>query len=68
MHGVGHLNGARDTTELTVAFNPDYFAAGVEACTGDAITLNTENALKPAIVRGVGQDDYLYLLMPVRVP
>jgi DNA polymerase III sliding clamp (beta) subunit (PCNA family) len=24
--------------------------------------------LKPAVVRGVGNDDYLYLLMPVRVP
>lgn len=62
------LDAQYEGTELTVAFNPDYFAAGVEACTGDAITLNTENALKPAIVRGVGQDDYLYLLMPVRVP
>lgn len=62
------LDAQYEGTELTVAFNPDYLAAGVEACTGDAITLNTENALKPAIVRGVGQDDYLYLLMPVRVP
>lgn len=54
--------------ELTVAFNPDYFAAGVEACIGDSITLSTLDALKPAVVRGVGIDDYLYLLMPVRVP
>jgi len=55
-------------TELTVAFNPDYFASGVEACSGEAITLSTLDALKPAVVRGVGSDDYLYLLMPVRVP
>ena len=55
-------------TDLTVAFNPDYFAAGVEACIGDSITLSTLDALKPAVVRGVGIDDYLYLLMPVRVP
>ena len=55
-------------SELTVAFNPDYFAAGVEACIGDSITLSTLDALKPAVVRGVGIDDYLYLLMPVRVP
>ena len=51
-----------------MAFNPDYFAAGVEACIGDSITLSTLDALKPAVVRGVGIDDYLYLLMPVRVP
>jgi DNA polymerase-3 subunit beta len=54
--------------ELTVAFNPDYLAAGVEACNGDSVTLSTLDALKPAVVRGVGLDDYLYLLMPVRVP
>ena len=55
-------------SELTVAFNPDYLASGIEACNGDSVTLNTLDALKPAVVRGVGNDDYLYLLMPVRVP
>ncbi|MBK5330916.1 MAG: DNA polymerase III subunit beta [Ilumatobacteraceae bacterium] len=55
-------------TELTVAFNPEYFASGVEACSSDSITLSTLDSLKPAVVRGVGNDDYLYLLMPVRVP
>jgi DNA polymerase-3 subunit beta len=55
-------------TDLTVAFNPDYLAAGVEACSGDHVTLSTVDALKPAVVRGDGHADYLYLLMPVRVP
>lgn len=55
-------------SDLTVAFNPDYLMAGIEACQGDAVTLSTLDALKPAVVRGVGIDDYLYLLMPVRVP
>jgi DNA polymerase III subunit beta len=55
-------------TELTVAFNPDYLMAGIEACSGDQVTLSTVDALKPAVVRGAGNDEYLYLLMPVRVP
>jgi DNA polymerase-3 subunit beta len=54
-------------TELTVAFNPEYLAAGVEACTGDHVVLSTNDALKPAIVRGKDNAGYLYLLMPVRV-
>ncbi len=62
------LDASYQGNELTVAFNPDYLAAGVEACTGDEVTLSTQDALKPAVVRGVGVDDYLYLLMPVRVP
>jgi DNA polymerase-3 subunit beta len=54
--------------DLTVAFNPDYLMAGVEACIGEKVTLSTVDALKPAVVRGTGIEDYLYLLMPVRVP
>lgn len=62
------LDATYEGTDLTVAFNPEYFASGVEACSSDSITLSTLDALKPAVVRGVGDDDYLYLLMPVRVP
>jgi DNA polymerase III subunit beta len=62
------LDATYEGTELTVAFNPEYFASGVEACSSDSITLSTLDSLKPAVVRGVGDDDYLYLLMPVRVP
>ena len=62
------LDATAQGTDLTVAFNPDYLAAGVEAVGSDQITLSTIDALKPAVVRGVGSDDYLYLLMPVRVP
>ena len=62
------LDATYEGTDLVVAFNPDYFAAGVEACSAESVTLSTLDALKPAVVRGVGHDDYLYLLMPVRVP
>lgn len=62
------LDATAEGADLTVAFNPDYLAAGVEAVGADQITLSTIDALKPAVVRGVGRDDYLYLLMPVRVP
>lgn len=54
-------------TDLTVAFNPDYLLDGLEATPGEEIRLDTVDALKPAILRGVGDDNFLYLLMPVRV-
>ena len=62
------IDATYDGTEMTVAFNPDYLAAGVEAVEGDEVTLSTLDPMKPAVLRGVGHDDYLYLLMPVRVP
>lgn len=54
--------------EMTVAFNPDYLAQGVEAVSGEEIAIDTLDALKPAVVRPSDGLDYLYLLMPVRVP
>jgi DNA polymerase-3 subunit beta len=53
--------------EMTVAFNPNYLIDGVEAITGDDVALDTLDALKPATLRPTDSDEYLYLLMPVRV-
>lgn len=62
------IDATYDGAEMTVAFNPDYLAAGVEAVEGDEVLLSTIDPMKPAILRGQGHDEYLYLLMPVRVP
>ena len=68
---VGQGSESLDATyvgeDLTVAFNPDYLLAGIEAAVGDEVTLATIDSLKPAVVRTPASDDYLYLLMPVRV-
>lgn len=65
--GSESLDATYQGEELTVAFNPDYLVAGVEAASGEEITLATIDSLKPAVIRTPGSDDYLYLLMPVRV-
>lgn len=54
-------------TELVVAFNPDYLIEGVEAVAGDEVVIESTDALKPATCRSTDADDFLYLLMPVRV-
>jgi DNA polymerase III subunit beta len=53
--------------EMTIAFNPNYLIDGVDAVAGDEVTLDTLDALKPATLRPTEGDEYLYLLMPVRV-
>jgi len=53
--------------EMTVAFNPGYLMEGVEAVAGDEILLETLDALRPAVIRSVEGEEYMYLLMPVRV-
>jgi DNA polymerase-3 subunit beta len=53
--------------EMTVAFNPAYLLDGLEAISTDEVTLDTSDPLKPATIRPLDDDEYLYLLMPVRV-
>jgi DNA polymerase-3 subunit beta len=61
------LDAKYEGAELTVAFNPEFLIDGIEATTGDEVSLETTDALKPATVRSTEGSDYLYLLMPVRV-
>ena len=61
------LDAKYEGTELTVAFNPEYLLEGVEVTPGDEVTLETVDALKPAVVRSAEHPEFLYLLMPVRV-
>jgi DNA polymerase-3 subunit beta len=61
------LDAKYEGTDLTVAFNPEYLLAGIEASTGDEVTLGTIDALKPALLGSIDTADFLYLLMPVRV-
>ncbi|MBW3611616.1 MAG: DNA polymerase III subunit beta [Actinomycetota bacterium] len=61
------LDAKYEGAEMGISFNPEYLVDGVEAVAGDEVTLETLDGLKPAVVRAVGRDDYLYLLMPIRV-
>ncbi len=65
---VEEVDAKYEGSEMTVAFNPTYLIEGVEVVGGDEIALDTLDALKPATLRPVGSEDYLYLLMPVRIP
>lgn len=66
--GEEEIDATYEGAEMTVAFNPDFLASGLDALEGDEVTLATIDPMKPAVLRGVGHPDYLYLLMPVRVP
>lgn len=61
------VEGTFEGTELTVGFNPDYLLDGIEVAPGDEVALETTDANKPAVLRATGRDDFLYLLMPVRI-
>lgn len=53
--------------DLSIAFNPSYLIDGIEAVLSDEVVIETAEPSRPATVRAAEQDDYRYLLMPVRV-
>lgn len=60
--------------DITVAFNPTYLSEGLHAFGSDYVRFSFTAPPKPAVlsaqaeVDGEDQDDYRYLLMPVRLP
>jgi DNA polymerase III subunit beta len=66
-YAVERVDGVFVGDELTVAFNPTYLLDGVEAIRSDTLVIEVIDSSKPATVRGLAEDDYRYLLMPVRV-
>lgn len=64
---VEEVDAKYEGAEMTIAFNPQYLAEGVEAVMGDEVVLETIDALKPATLKPTDKADYIYLLMPVRV-
>jgi DNA polymerase-3 subunit beta len=62
-----HLTGDYEGEEFTIAFNTRYLTEGVSAIDADTVVLETIDALKPGLLHGKGDEDFRYLLMPVRL-
>jgi DNA polymerase-3 subunit beta len=62
-----NVDGDYQGEELTIAFNPSFLIDGIEAVIGDEVVLEMSDAVRPAMVHGVEDVRFRYLLMPVRV-
>ena len=62
-----HVEAEYSGEEMTIAFNSRYLNDGVGAIDAESVILDVMDPLKPGVLRGEGSDDYLYLLMPVRL-
>ncbi len=60
------INASYEGDELEISFNAQYLHDGVEALDCEEIVLLTADKLKPALLRAPDQDDFLYVLMPLR--
>ena len=62
-----HIDGEYEGDEITIAFNPRYLSDGVNAIADEKVHIDVIDALKPGLLRGASSNDFLYLLMPVRL-
>jgi DNA polymerase-3 subunit beta len=54
-------------TDLTVAFNSQFLLDGIDAAASDEVVIESIDPLKPAVMKATDSNDFLYLLMPVRI-
>ncbi len=62
-----HVEGEYNGEEMTIAFNSRYLNDGVTAVEEEMVVLDVLDPLKPGVIRGGESEDFLYLLMPVRL-
>ncbi|MEG2200597.1 MAG: DNA polymerase III subunit beta [Raoultibacter sp.] len=53
--------------DVEIAFNFAYMLDGVGAIGTDTVFLETQSALKPGILKAAESENFLYLIMPVRI-
>lgn len=65
--GASEFDGEYSGDAMRVAFNPAYLENGVDAVGTDTVRLELSDAQRPVLVRGPGAEEFVYLLMPIRV-
>jgi DNA polymerase-3 subunit beta len=53
--------------DVDIAFNHAFLVDGLASVSTENVRLEVQNAMKPGLLKAVGDDDFLYLLMPVRL-
>ena len=53
--------------DTEIAFNHAFLLDGLNSVTADTIRIELQSALKPGLIKTSGDEDFIYLLMPVRL-
>jgi DNA polymerase-3 subunit beta len=52
---------------LEIGFNPDFLKEGIESVTGEELVLRLISPLRPGLLQPVDNEDFRYLVMPIRL-
>ena len=54
-------------SDIEIGFNSGYVIEGLAAMESNEATIEIQSSLKPGILKGSPEENYLYLIMPVRL-
>jgi DNA polymerase-3 subunit beta len=52
---------------LEIGFNAEFLRDGIESVDGETIRMRLISPLRPCVLQSEGSDDFLYLIMPIRL-
>jgi DNA polymerase-3 subunit beta len=58
---------AFDGEPLEIGFNPEFLREGIESVAGDEVLLRLISPLRPGLLQPVDNEDFRYLVMPIRL-
>ncbi len=58
---------AFDGEALEIGFNPEFLKEGIESVEGDEVVLRLISPLRPGLLQPVDNEDFRYLVMPIRL-
>ena len=53
--------------DMVIAFNGKYLSDFLKVIDEDFVTINLNTAIDPCVIKPVGEDEFLYLVLPVRI-
>lgn len=61
------VDGVVDGEHLTIAFNGKYVMDALSVLTSKEVVMEFIHPTSPALIRGIEENDYLYVIMPVKI-
>ena len=52
---------------LEIGFNAEFLRDGIESVAGETVRFRLISPLRPCVLQAEGSDDFLYLIMPIRL-
>ncbi|MFZ9158918.1 MAG: DNA polymerase III subunit beta, partial [Ilumatobacteraceae bacterium] len=60
------LDATNTGSDIEIRFNNELLTQGLDACGTEEVTIQTTEPGRLAMIKGVGQNNFMYLLMPLK--